>query len=124
MSRFAEKRGTGPVALKELGDALTREMPGIVADLRTKFLVTQPATMDDIPPELREEWIAADGRVRLHVSPATDIGNPEAMRVFTEAVQTVSPAPAGAPASVTGAGEAILRAFAEAIAYTVISIGL
>lgn len=124
LSRFEEKRGTTQAVLNELGDSLTREMPGIVTDLRAKFSVSEPVTIADIPQELREEWMAADGRVRLHVSPATDIGNPEAMRVFTEAVQTVSPAPAGAPASVTGAGEAILRAFAEAIAYTVISIGL
>jgi predicted RND superfamily exporter protein len=39
-------------------------------------------------------------------------------------VQAVTPRASGAPASVTGAGSAILRAFAEAIAYTVISIGL
>jgi predicted RND superfamily exporter protein len=124
LARFEEARGTSTEVLKELGVALTREMPGIVDDLRQKFLVTQPVSIDDIPKELREEWIAADGRVRLLVSPTDDIGTSEKMRVFTETVQTVSPNPAGAPASVTGAGEAILRAFAEAIAYTVISIGL
>jgi predicted RND superfamily exporter protein len=124
LARFEEKRGTSPEVLKELGESLTSEMPGIVTDLRAKFSVTQPVTIDDIPPELREEWIAADGRVRLHVAPSTDIGTPEAMRAFTRTVETVSPNPAGAPASVTGAGEAILTAFAEAIAYTVIAIGL
>ncbi len=36
----------------------------------------------------------------------------------------MAPEASGAPASVTGAGAAILRSFAEAIAYTVISIGL
>jgi predicted RND superfamily exporter protein len=46
------------------------------------------------------------------------------MRQFTQSVQAVAPEVAGAPASVTGAGEAILRAFGEAIAYTVIAIGL
>ena len=75
-SRFEEKRGTEPAALKELGDALTREMPPIVADLQAKFSVTEPVTIDDIPPDLREDWIAADGRVRLRVLPAGDIGTP------------------------------------------------
>lgn len=124
LARFEEKRGVEPAALQELGDALTREMPPIVADLQAMFSVSQPVTLDDIPPDLREEWIASDGRVRLRVLPEDDIGTAEGMRTFTESISAISPETAGAPASVTGAGEAILAAFAEATAYTVIAIGL
>jgi hopanoid biosynthesis associated RND transporter like protein HpnN len=124
LSHFEQERGTEPAVLKDLGEALTREMPGIVADLRAKFSVAEPVTIEDIPQELREEWIASDGRVRLRVLPSEDIGTTEGMRAFTESVSAVWPAPAGAPAGITAAGEAILQAFAEAIAYTVIAIGL
>jgi len=34
LSKFEQKRGAGPSALAELGDALSREMPAVVADLR------------------------------------------------------------------------------------------
>jgi hypothetical protein len=46
------------------------------------------------------------------------------MQEFTERVQAVAPNAAGAPASIVGAGKAILSAFAEAILYTVVSIGI
>ncbi len=124
LTRFEGERGTEPAVLNELGNALTSEMPGIVADLQAKFSITEPVTTADIPEDLREEWVAKDGRVRLRVLPDGDIGTPRLMKAFTESVQSVAPQASGAPASVTGAGEAILRAFAEAIAYTVISIGL
>jgi hopanoid biosynthesis associated RND transporter like protein HpnN len=124
LARFEEKRGTEPAVLKALGDALTKEMPPIVADLQAKFSVDAPVTIADIPDDLKRDWVALDGRVRLRVLPDGDIGSPRLMREFTESVQAVTPRASGAPASVTGAGSAILRAFAEAIAYTVISIGL
>jgi hypothetical protein len=81
-------------------------------------------TIEDIPPELRREWLADDGKVRINVRPADNIGTAASMKQFFDEVHAVAPKAAGAPASITGAGEAILRAFAEAIAYTVIAIGL
>jgi uncharacterized protein len=95
-----------------------------VADLRTKFSVTERVTVEDIPNDIRSEWVGPEGQVRLRVLPQGDIGTPAAMAAFTKTVQSVAPDAAGAPASVTGAGEAILHAFAEAIIYTVLSIGL
>ena len=123
LRHFGEARGTGPAALRELGSALTRQMPPLVADLRQKFSVSEPATIDDIPQDLRGEWVSDDGEVRLRVLPTGDLPTAQAMRTFTEQVQTVAPHPTGAPSGVTGAGKAILLSFAEAIAYTVIAIG-
>lgn len=124
LSLFEERRGAGPEALDELGRALTVEMPPIVADLRTKFSVDRAVTVADVSDDLKQDWLARDGRVRLRVLPDGDIGTPRLMKRFTESVQAIAPRASGAPASVTGAGAAILRSFAEAIAYTVISIGL
>jgi len=121
---FEERRGSEPAALRELGEALARQMPPIVEDLRAKFLVTEPVTIDDVPDDLRSEWVASDGEVRLRVLPASDIGTVPQMRDFTRTIESVAPSVSGAPASVTGAGEAILSAFAEAILYTVLAIGL
>ncbi|MGH6925078.1 MAG: MMPL family transporter [Propylenella sp.] len=122
--RFGEARGTDPAALRELGAALTSEMPPLVADLRQKFSVSEPVTIDDIPEDFRREWLSDGGEVRLRVLPATDLPTARLMRTFTEEVQSVAPHPTGAPAGVTGAGRAILLSFAEAIAYTVIAIAL
>jgi hopanoid biosynthesis associated RND transporter like protein HpnN len=124
LRRFAEGRGTEPESLRDLGDALTREMPPLVAGLREKFSVAEPATMEDIPVDFRSNWMSADGQVRIRVLPEGDLSSASAMRTFTERVQAVAPAPAGAPASITGAGEAILYSFVEAILYTIVAIGL
>jgi uncharacterized protein len=124
LASFEEKRGVEPATLRELGEALSKQMPEIVAELRDRFSVTEEATIEDIPTDMREEWLASDGRVRIRVLPEGDIGTPQQMKQFTERVQTVAPDASGAPASVTGAGQAILAAFGEAILYTVLSIGI
>ena len=121
---FEERQGAEPAALRELGEALTRQMPIIVAGLREKLSVSEPVTIEDIPDDLRRDWISADGQYRLRVLPAGELRDAAAMRVFTERVQSVAPNAAGAPASITGAGRAILLSFAEAIAYTVIAIAV
>jgi hopanoid biosynthesis associated RND transporter like protein HpnN len=122
--RFGEERGTDSSDLKELGEALTRQMPTLVNDLRRKLSVSEPVTIDDIPPDFRGEWISGDGQVRVRFLPSSDLATAAAMRTFTERVETVAPRPAGAPAAITGAGKAILLSFVEAIAYTVIAIAL
>ncbi len=124
LQRFAAEQGDAPDKLRALGDALTRQMPPLVADLRQKFSVAEAVTIDDIPEDLRSDWVSDAGEVRLRVLPATDLPSATAMRTFTEAVQSVAPNPTGAPAGVTGAGKAILHSFGEAILYTVIAIGL
>ena len=121
---FAQARGTEPADLRELGAALAGQMPALAADLRQKLTVAEPVTIEDIPPELRREWISPQGQVRLRVLPEDNIGSAAEMAAFTGTVQTLAPDAAGAPASVTGAGKAILRSFAQAILYTVIAIGL
>lgn len=124
LRRFGEARGTAAADLAALGEALTRQMPPFVNDLRLKLSVSEPVTVDDMPPELRSEWVSADGQVRIRVLPDGDLPTAKAMREFTERVETVAPRPAGAPAAITGAGKAILLSFVEAIAYTVIAIAL
>ena len=124
LAEFEKQLGIEPGALRELGEALAAQMIRIAQDLRAKFSVAEPVTIEDVPPDLRSEWVSADGQVRLRVLPATDIGTAAAMQEFTESVQAVAPNAAGAPASIVGAGKAILSAFAEAILYTVVSIGI
>jgi hopanoid biosynthesis associated RND transporter like protein HpnN len=121
---FGAQRGTDPADLQELGSALTGQMPPLVADLRLKLSISEPVTVDDVPDDIRKDWISEDGQVRLRVLPASDLPSAAAMQSFAERVQTIAPQAAGAPASITAAGRAVLLSFVEAIAYTVIAIGL
>jgi predicted RND superfamily exporter protein len=56
------------------------------------------------------------------VLPAKNVSAPDAMQRFAKAVQAVAPDASGPPASITGAGEAVLSAFVEAIIYTVVAV--
>lgn len=124
LAAFAERRGTDPAALQELGDALTGEAPALLADVREKLQVTDPLTIEAMPDAIRRDWIAPDGQVRLRVLPAENVSAPEAMQRFAGVVQAVAPAAYGPPASIIGASEAVLSAFFEAILYTIAAVAL
>lgn len=124
LGQFSQRRGADPAVLRELGEALAGQVPLLTAGLREKLAVSEPVSIDDIPAALRSEWISSDGQVRLRVLPADNLESAREMKEFTERVETIAANPAGAPASITGAGRAILFSFVEAIAYTVIAIGL
>lgn len=121
---FAEKRGTEPPALEELGAALAGQVPVLVKDLQEKLSVSEPVSVEDIPPELRRDWIGANGQMRLSVLPADDVSSAEAMRAFAARVKAVAPQAAGVPATVAGAGDAIVASFTEAILYTALAIAV
>ena len=87
-------------------------------------LQAQEVTIADIPPELREQWIARDGRARVEASPRGNANDNEVLRQFTKAVLAVAPDAAGAPIAIQGAGDTIVRAFIEAGAWALLSISI
>jgi hypothetical protein len=122
LQRFAERQGTEPPALQALEDGLVGGFAELAFGLGAKLSVSEPVTLESIPEDLRREWMTPEGGVRLTVMPAGDITGPEALNAFAERVKAVAPQAAGVPAILTGAGDAILHSFAEAIAYTTIAI--
>lgn len=121
---FADRRGTQPAELQALQEALIGSAPLIVSNLRERLGAAHALTLADLPQDIRRDWITADGRMRLQVQPANDIGTPEGFETFANDIQELEPRAAGVPVSVTEAGNAILQSFAEAILYTTFAIGL
>jgi hopanoid biosynthesis associated RND transporter like protein HpnN len=123
VNAFADKRGVNSPELRKLEEALVGSMPDIVDGLRSRLDATELA-IADLPTEISKDWVTADGRLRLQVQPADDIGTPEGLEGFADKIQAVEPLASGVPISVTEAGTAILWSFAEAILYTTIAIAL
>lgn len=121
MKEFVDKRGSDTAVLRELEEAMVGSQTDIVDGLRAR-LNPKVLTLADLPREISDDWITADGRMRLQVQPDSDIGSPEAMEAFANTVEAIEPMASGVPASITGAGTAIQWAFAEAILYTVLAI--
>lgn len=88
-------------------------------DFLVEALEAGPVGLDDLPAELRDRRIAADGRATIEVVPAEDLRDAEARRRFVAAVQQVVPGATGAPIIVTEAGRAVIQSFREAAIWAI-----
>ncbi len=115
--------GGGPASLADLERRLISTLPGRLAALK-EALNARPVTFEDVPEALLRRYVSADGTIRLDVYPKEDVRDPAAMRRFVAAVRTVAPRATGSPVIIVEAGSAVIGAFAEAAAISVIAIGL
>jgi hopanoid biosynthesis associated RND transporter like protein HpnN len=90
-------------------------LPQTLDRLRQSLRAT-PVTVDTLPPELRERWIAADGTWRIDVHPKEDLNDLEHMRRFVREVQSVDPRATGLPVVYVESMRAVVRAFVQAFA--------
>jgi hopanoid biosynthesis associated RND transporter like protein HpnN len=115
--------GTAPASLAELERRLLTTLPGRLAALKDAFNAG-PVTFENIPRILLRRYVASDGTIRLEIFPKEDVRAPAAMRRFVAAVRTIAPRATGSPVIIVEAGRAVIGAFAEAAAISVIVIGL
>ncbi len=83
-----------------------------------------PLTVDTLPPEIRGDWIAADGTARLMVIPAGDSNDNAVLARFVTAVQAVAPQANGAAVQIYEAGLAVSKAFQIATLLAMASMAL
>jgi hopanoid biosynthesis associated RND transporter like protein HpnN len=103
----------GPTIVPPLRDAL---LAGLLRRLDSLREMTQakPLTLESLPPELRDSWIAADGRARIEVFPKGDARDNSVLERFVAAVHNVAPDATGTPVTIQEAGRLISRAFFDA----------
>jgi len=133
--------GPGADAAKRLATALTalasaqpdvraRAQAAFVPPLKTALdelrglLSAQRVTLDTLPADLKREWVAADGRARVQITPKGNANDTEALREFAEAVLKVEPTAISGPISILESSRTIVRAFFEAGAWALVSITL
>ncbi|MCZ6764628.1 MAG: MMPL family transporter, partial [Alphaproteobacteria bacterium] len=85
-------------------------------------LYAGPVALETLPAQITEQWVAADGRARLLVQPASGITTNAELARFADTVATVAPRATGTPVIVTEAGRVILNAFMTATAIACIAI--
>jgi hopanoid biosynthesis associated RND transporter like protein HpnN len=103
--------------------AFTRPLKTALDDLKD-LLEAGPVTLDKIPPDIVEQWVAKDGRWRVEALPKGDPNDNDTLRVFARAVLAAEPAAIGGPISILKSGDTIVRAFFEAGAWALISIAI
>lgn len=131
--------GPGATAAKRLSDLLTRlaqadpaarqrATAAFAAPLKVALyalgaaLNPEPVTLATLPPELKRQWVAPDGRARVQVLPKGDPNDTAVLRKFVAAVLAVEPNATGPAVTLFEAGNTILRAFIEAGAFALAGI--
>ena len=141
LAQFAALGGEGGSAAKRLAELLTqlaqadpsarqRVEAAIVAPLKLSLaglqaaLNPEPVTAATIPPEIKGDWIARDGRARVQVLPSGDPENTAVLRQFVTAVLAAEPDATGPAVMLYEAGNTIVRAFIEAAIFALGAIAL
>jgi hopanoid biosynthesis associated RND transporter like protein HpnN len=88
------------------------------------LISVQRVTLQNLPSELVHQWMTADGRARLEVSPKGDPNDNEILRSFARAVLAVEPNAVAGPISILESGRTILTAFIEAGIWALLSIAI
>jgi hypothetical protein len=88
------------------------------------FLQASLVTVENLPAELKDGWIASDGRYRVEVFPKGDPNDNETLRNFARKVLEVEPNAIGGPISILKSGDTIVVAFIQAGLLALVSICL
>ena len=141
LSRAARFGGSGGEAARRLSDLLIklvysdpatrRQVSGALViplkisldDLR-EALRARPVTISDIPTDLKQEWLAPDGRARVEILPNGDPEDTKSLATFVRAVLAHYPDATGPAVMLYEAGQTVSRAFVEAGLFAIAAIAL
>ena len=109
--------------LAQLERMLLASLPGRL-DALNASLNADYISLDNLPAELKELWLSAEGPQRIEIFPKQDMQDEAALREFVRAIQSVSPQVTGAPVMNLEASDAVATAFKQAFLYAFIAIML
>lgn len=108
------------------GRATEALIPGLKTLLSqiANALQAGPVSLETMPQEMRDEWVAKDGTARVSVFPKTASTDDKTLKRFSKAVQSVAPGATGAPITIEESGKTIVQAFAKAgiLSFIVITV--
>ena len=93
-------------------------------DMLRAAMTAEKLSPESMPPEIRDDWIATDGRARVSVFPKGDMKDARQLAAFVAAVRTLAPEATGAPVSILESGKTVSTAFATASLLALVAITL
>ncbi len=122
LARVLTTLSQAPPTQRALADsALIPGLQTMLGQLR-EALQASPVSLQSLPQDLVRDWVAADGRARIQVSPKGDSNDDATLRRFVAAVQQIAPDATGPPVSVQASGRTIVHAFVVAGGWAFIAI--
>jgi hopanoid biosynthesis associated RND transporter like protein HpnN len=133
--------GPGPDAARRLVAAMTMLAKGdLAARQRAEVAFVQPLqtalddvrnllkakqiTRENLPQSLVAQWVTADGKARLQISPSGNANDNTTLRTFAHDVLQVEPNATEGPISILEARRTIITAFLQAAAWALLSIAV
>jgi hopanoid biosynthesis associated RND transporter like protein HpnN len=98
-----------------LRDALLGSMPQLLQRLH-QALNAGPVTVQDLPDDIRREWVSANGLYKVEASPKENISEDEPLKRFAADVTSVTPYATGAPVADVAGARTVIGAFVQAFA--------
>jgi uncharacterized protein len=89
-----------------------------------KYLQASLITTENLPPDIKRQWVTPDGKSRAEVSPKGDINDTEFIRRFARAMLAIYPNTVGVPISILESGDTVVAAFIQAGLYALLSISI
>jgi hopanoid biosynthesis associated RND transporter like protein HpnN len=108
-----------PERLQALNRALAGGLPALFDQLRQTAL---SVTLDDLPDEIRRDWLAADGTVRVQVLPTAAATDGDELEAFAARMQSVDAKATGVPIMIAEAAKIVRHSFAQAVLVTALAI--
>ena len=122
-SRFRGNGGNGAEKLAQLEQSLLASLPGRMEALNAS-LNADYISLENLPAELKQLWLSADGRQRIEIYPKQDMQDNAALRQFVREIQSITPQVTGSPVNNLEASDAVAAAFKQAFLYAFIAISL
>jgi predicted RND superfamily exporter protein len=89
-----------------------------------RALNPEKVTIDDLPAEVKDNWLAKDGHARVQLLPKGDPNDNKVLKNFATAVLKVEPSATGAAVSLVASERTVLGAFIEAGIFALFAIAL
>ena len=124
--RDSRVRGDGEDGAEKLAQleqsllaSLPRRLEALNASLNADYI-----SLENLPAELKQLWLSADGRQRIEIYPKQDMQDNAALRQFVREIQSITPQVTGSPVNNLEASDAVAAAFKQAFLYAFIAITL
>ena len=85
-------------------------------------LQATPLSLKTMPEDVREDWVAADGRARISVFPSGNMHDQRQLARFVAAVRAIAPDASGAPVTILESGNTVSHAFLTASQLALVTI--
>jgi hopanoid biosynthesis associated RND transporter like protein HpnN len=112
-NQFDKLAVASPAARAQAGATFTVPL-NIMLDQMRASLQAAPVTAADLPADIKRDWVAVDGKIRMQILPRGDGTDNQVLSRFTRAVRTVAPDATGPAVSTQQAAHTVAIAFIQA----------